>query len=151
MNHAARRAADSGRRLRTMQDSVLLTDDRAQIDAATEQLLQATRGFGYPEASEFALRLAVEEAVRNAIVHGHRDLPGEPVELAWDVTEEQVRITVSDKGPGFDPAILPDPTLDENLRKPSGRGVMLMRSFMSSVEFNDAGNRVTMVYENPEA
>jgi len=151
MNHAARRAAHPGRRLRTMQDSVLLTDDRAQIDAATERLLRATRGLGYPEASEFALRLAVEEAVRNAIVHGHRDLPGEPVELAWEVSETEVRITVSDKGPGFDPAILPDPTLDENLRKPSGRGVMLMRSFMSSVEFNDAGNRVTMVYENPES
>jgi serine/threonine-protein kinase RsbW len=150
MNHAVRRAASDGRRLRTMQDSVLLIDDRAQIDAATEQLLQATRGHGYPEASEFALRLAVEEAVRNAIVHGHRDLPGEPVELAWDVTDAEVRITVSDKGPGFDPGRLPDPTLDENLRKPSGRGVMLMRSFMSSVKFNESGNRVTMVYAKPD-
>lgn len=145
MNHAARRAPSGGRRLRTMQDSVLLIDDRAQIDAATERLLEATRGLGYPEASEFALRLAVEEAVRNAILHGHRDLPGEPVELAWDVTDSEVRITVSDKGPGFDPGELPDPTLDENLRKPSGRGVMLMKSFMSRVEFNDSGNRVTMV------
>jgi serine/threonine-protein kinase RsbW len=134
-----------------MQDTVLLIDDRGQIDAATERLLNAARGLGYPEASEFALRLAVEEAVRNAIVHGHRDLPGEPVELTWDAKPDAIRITVSDKGPGFKPADLPDPTLDENLRKPSGRGVMLMRSFMSSVEFNDAGNRVTMVYERPGA
>jgi len=134
-----------------MQDKVHITNDREQIDRAAERLIDAARGLGYPEACEFALRLAVEEALRNAIIHGHRDRPGEPVELAWDAGPDAIRIIIADKGPGFDPDALPDPTLEENLRKPCGRGVMLMRSFMSRVEFNERGNRVTMIYERPQA
>ena len=51
---------------------------------------------------------------------------------------------MSDEGPGFDPADVPDCTLDENLDKPSGRGLKLMRNFMTMVEYNEHGNRVVM-------
>jgi anti-sigma regulatory factor (Ser/Thr protein kinase) len=50
-----------------------------------------------------------------------------------------------DEGPGFDPKELPDPTDPENLLKLSGRGILLMRTFMDDVKFNDRGNEVTMV------
>ena len=52
-------------------------------------------------------------------------------------------------GPGFDPSTVPDPTLDQNLEIPSGRGLMLMRAYMTAVTFNPAGNRVTMRYRKP--
>ena len=52
---------------------------------------------------------------------------------------------VRDEGPGFDPNSLPDPTDPENLLKPSGRGIMLIRTFMDAVSFNEKGNEVTMV------
>ena len=57
---------------------------------------------------------------------------------------------VEDQGPGFDPGSLPDPTTRENIEKPSGRGLLLIRAYMSSVVFNEVGNRVTMVYLHPE-
>jgi serine/threonine-protein kinase RsbW len=134
-----------------MQVNVQLNNDRDEINDAADRLIEAARTAGFPEASQFALRLALEEAVRNALVHGHRDIPDEPVELSWSISGDEVRISVADRGPGFDPGALPDPTSDENLMKPTGRGVMLMRAYMTTVEFNDAGNRVTMVYQRPEA
>jgi serine/threonine-protein kinase RsbW len=57
---------------------------------------------------------------------------------------DEMRIEVEDEGSGFDPSAVPDCTLEDRLDVPSGRGVMLMRSFMTSVAFNARGNRVTM-------
>ncbi len=104
---------------------------------------------GYPQASEFAVRLAFEEAITNAFEHGHREQPHESVTVEYEVNPSTVRISIEDKGPGFDPSIIPDPTLEENLDKPFGRGIMLIRSFMSEVAYNDSGNRLTMQYNRP--
>ena len=60
-------------------------------------------------------------------------------------------MNLSGSGPGFKPDTIPDPTLDENLEIPSGRGLMLIRAYMTSVEFNEPGNRLTMVYRKPPA
>ena len=59
----------------------------------------------------------------------------------------RIRIEITDEGRGFDPSALPDPTCGDHLHAPRGRGVMLMRAFMSRVEFNARGNRVTMEKE----
>jgi anti-sigma regulatory factor (Ser/Thr protein kinase) len=60
----------------------------------------------------------------------------------------EARFTVADDGPGFDPGELPDPRAAQNLERLSGRGVLLMRTFMDEVSFNDRGNVVTMVKRN---
>lgn len=127
-----------------------IPNDRDRIEQAEAEFVAAVEEQGYPTASVFALRLAFEEAVINALRHGHRDKPEEPVRVAWRVSPREVAIDVSDKGAGFDPDRIADPTLDENLDQPSGRGIMLMRAYMSSVEYNDAGNRVFMRYERPD-
>ncbi|MHC4976331.1 MAG: ATP-binding protein, partial [Planctomycetota bacterium] len=107
---------------------------------------------GYTEGVQFALRLVVEEALTNALRHGHRDLPNHiPVRFTWDIDPTSIRLEVQDKGPGFDPDELPDPTLQENLEKPSGRGVMLMRAYMTEVKYNDTGNHVIMTYTKAAA
>src|SRR5437588_2526783 len=62
-----------------------------------------------------------------------------------DVTPTSGRFVILDEGPGFDPTKLPDPTDPENLEKVSGRGLLLMRTFMDAVTFNATGNEVTMV------
>lgn len=126
---------------------VEVRDSRDDIERVEKIILDEVGKRGYPETSRFALRLALEEALINAFRHGHRDLPKTPVEVEWSVDDLAVRITVIDRGPGFKPDAVPDPTLDENLDVPSGRGIMLMRAYMSSIEYNDAGNAVTMVYE----
>lgn len=132
--------------------AITLRYDRAEIERAEHELLDAVESHKYPEASKFALRLAFEEAVMNAFRHGHEGLPAEtPVRLEWTVGPEHAEISVEDQGPGFKPAEVPDPTLDENLEVPTGRGIMLMRAYMTDVRFNDRGNRITMRYDVAKA
>jgi serine/threonine-protein kinase RsbW len=96
------------------------------------------------------VRLAIEEGLANAFRHGHKGL-GEstPVRFEFRVGPQELRVVITDRGPGFDPGAVPDPTLDANLELPSGRGLMLMKAYMSSVGFNAKGNQVTMVYRKP--
>ncbi len=61
------------------------------------------------------------------------------------MTSGSVRIEIEDEGEGFDVADIPDPTADENLERPCGRGLMLMRAFMTSITYNERGNRVVLV------
>jgi serine/threonine-protein kinase RsbW len=124
---------------------------REAIDSAVKAVLDGMVGYGYAEASVFAVRLALEEALANAFRHGHRGLPEDTAAVVeFRVEPSSLEMHVQDRGPGFNPAAVPDPTLDENLELPSGRGLMLMRAYMSSVAFNAAGNRVSMVYRRPQ-
>ena len=113
-----------------------------------DALLEELQSNGFPEVAVFAVRLAVEEALNNAIRHGNGLDPEKTAELVYEVTKEQVDIRVRDEGPGFDYRQVPDPTLDENLDKPTGRGLMLMRAYMDVVEYNDKGNELHMVKFN---
>lgn len=130
--------------------SAQLSDVPDEIRDFEDRFVEAADRAGYEQASCFALRLAMEEATRNAFRHGHADLPDEPIDVAYDITPEVVTITVRDHGPGFDPTELPDPTAPENLARPHGRGVMLIRAYMTDVRFNDTGNEVTMTYRKPD-
>lgn len=127
-----------------------LVNARADIERAEGQLLGAMERMGYSEASRFALRLAVEEGLVNAFRHGHKDLPPQtPVAFAYTVTPAEVMLDIEDQGPGFKPAEVRDPTLEENLELPTGRGLLLIRAYMTSVEYNAKGNRVRMTYSRP--
>lgn len=130
---------------------LLLPNVPEKIRDAEQALLHAVSSMNYSEASGFAIRLALEEALYNAFRHGHRNLPDELVRLTWSAEPDKVVISVEDQGPGFNPEALPDPTSSDRLELPHGRGVMLMRAYMSSVEYNRSGNRVTMVYLKPDS
>ena len=82
-----------------------------------------------------------------AIQHGNRQDPGKKVKLEFRVEQTLVVIEVEDEGEGFDADAVPDPTRDENVDIPSGRGIMLMRAYMTDVDFEPPGNRVRMVYK----
>ena len=130
--------------------SVELVSQRAEIDRLVQEVLEAAAERGYPEASKFALRLALEEAVSNAFHHGNRGLdPATPIRVSYEVGSEQVEVVVRDRGPGFDPGGVPDPTLEGNIEIPSGRGLLLMRAYMTLVAFTPPGNEVRMVYRKP--
>lgn len=127
-----------------------LMNRRDEIDRAEESLLAALTRHGYTETSKFAVRLAVEEALSNAFHHGHKSLPPTtPVQFDYVVGPVEVRLSVEDQGPGFTPAEVPDPTMDENLELPSGRGLLLMRAYMTSVEYAGRGNVLRMQYTKP--
>lgn len=116
-----------------------------EVSRAEEAILQTIAEHGFSESDGFAIKLALEEALANAIKHGNAGDPDKHVTLEFCIEEDQVRISISDEGGGFDPEQVPDPTLDENLTKPYGRGVMLMRTYMDEVSYNASGNCVTMV------
>ena len=127
-----------------------LTNSRAEIDRAEEQLIGLLVRRGYSESSQFAIRLAVEEALTNAFSHGHKELPASTtVRFDFAVDDSRVTLYIEDQGPGFSPEAVPDPTLEENLEIPSGRGLLLMRAYMTSVEYSGRGNQLTMVYDKP--
>jgi serine/threonine-protein kinase RsbW len=93
----------------------------------------------------FNIRLCVEEAIRNAMVHGNRSDKNLHVEVTYWVIGGKLNIVVEDKGPGFDHANVPDPTKGDNLLKLSGRGICLIRNLMDSVIYNGSGNKLKMV------
>ena len=113
-----------------------------------ERLLTEISNHGYSEASIFAIKLALEEGLANAIRHGNRFDPTKKVEVAFEVDDTRTIITITDQGPGFDPKVVPDPTTDENLEKPNGRGIMLMRAYMDEIRYNPRGNQVRIVKRN---
>jgi|TARA_R110000782_G_scaffold57258_18_gene119765 serine/threonine-protein kinase RsbW len=127
-----------------------LTRERGAIDALIEDILAAARTQGFEDGALFAIRLAIEEAITNAFEHGHGGRNDRTVRVEHRVSPRAVDVAVEDQGPGFDPDKLPDPTVEENLSKPSGRGVMLMRAYMTEVRFNKSGNRVRLTYRRPE-
>jgi serine/threonine-protein kinase RsbW len=132
--------------------AVELVHERGPMDEAVKRVLEALTRHGYSESSKFAVRLAIEEGLANAFRHGHRGLgDGTPVRFEYRVGPQELKVVITDHGPGFDPGSVPDPTLDANLELPGGRGLMLMRAYMSSVTFNAKGNEVTMVYRKPAA
>ncbi len=126
--------------------SVELLRDRAVIDRLIEHVLELARRHGFEDGSLFAIRLALEEAITNAFEHGHEHIQDETILVEYRVDPNAVDIAVQDRGPGFNPDKLPDPTAIENISKPSGRGVMLMRAYMTEVRFNAPGNRVRLIY-----
>lgn len=116
----------------------------AEAGRILERVRESLEHEGYSEKERFGVRLALEEAVVNAVKHGHQGDPAKTVRVRFRVTPASVTIVVEDEGPGFNPADVPDPLAPENLEKCCGRGLLLMRSYMTWVRHNAVGNRVTM-------
>jgi serine/threonine-protein kinase RsbW len=95
----------------------------------------------------FGVHLAIDEALVNAIDHGNCHDETKHVRFTCRVSPERIHVEITDEGPGFDPDALPDPTTPCRIGRPGGRGVLLMRAFMSHVEFCDHGSRVVLEKE----
>ena len=121
-----------------------LPSERGASRLITEDLLEQLGCHGWSPSDIFAIHLAAEEAIVNAIVHGNKLDPSKVVRVACVVSPTLARIEVTDEGPGFDPGSVPDCRLEDRLDAPNGRGVMLMRTFMTRIEYSGRGNRVLM-------
>jgi CheY-like chemotaxis protein/anti-sigma regulatory factor (Ser/Thr protein kinase) len=154
-----------------------LSNDAALIPSLVSYVQSLVCSVGLcDDSSVIRVCIALEEALRNALYHGNLELTSDQREGDADayqrLIEERtakppyadrklqvtIRVTptsgqfiVRDEGKGFDPQKLPDPTDPENLEKVSGRGLLLMRTFMDEVTFNETGNQVTMVKRHPQA
>lgn len=127
----------------------ILTGDGSGSKVVQEEIVAQAEAHGFCASSCFAIRLALEEALANAFKHGSQLDPDRTVTVDCSMDGEAIEVSIKDEGPGFDPGVVPDPTEEENLEIPSGRGLILMRSFMTDVAIDPPGNRVRMRYERP--
>lgn len=92
------------------------------------------------------IMVAVTESVNNAIIHGNKSDKTKNVSIVVKFEEKKMTFFVEDQGPGFDYSNLPDPTSPENIEKPGGRGIFLMRHLCDDVTFDETGRKVEMVF-----
>jgi serine/threonine-protein kinase RsbW len=117
------------------------TAEARRIQEDIELLLQARKA---SDQEVFSVRLALEEALVNAIKHGNEMDRSKKVYVSYRLCGDRLEVRITDEGRGFDPSDVPDPTAIENLERPCGRGLMLMRHYMTEVEYNQSGNSVSM-------
>jgi serine/threonine-protein kinase RsbW len=90
------------------------------------------------------LRVALGEALANAILYGNRQDPEKRVRVRAELRPGEAVVTITDEGPGFDPDAVQDPTVPEHRDRSHGRGLFLLRSLADEVRFNETGNSVTL-------
>jgi serine/threonine-protein kinase RsbW len=108
---------------------------------------EMTGAIGINQDNYGKILVATLEAVNNAINHGNKADPEKLVDVEIEFVNNEIRVTVSDEGEGFDPKKIPDPTLPDNIEELSGRGVFLMTKLADSIQFNEKGNIVTMSFK----
>ena len=149
----------------------VLENDPKLISTLVHYLRQSAKSLDLGEEGDrLRVGMALDEALLNAHYHGNLEVSSqlrekdhsefyklareraqvEPyidrrIHVWYSMTPREAIYRIRDEGPGFDPKLLPDPTDPANLEKPSGRGVLLMKTFMDEVIYNDAGNEVTMI------
>src|ERR1700722_698404 len=123
----------------------ILPSQIAIISPFVEQLMGFIARFRNSDGSELDIEMALRAALANAIVHGNRQGSRKSVYGACRCTTDgEVSITVQDEGPGFDADSIADPTTPENRLLTQGRGVLLMRTLMDEVRFEQRGAVVFM-------
>jgi len=121
---------------------------KSEIEAISpfvDALMLKIREIHCDPGAEFAIELALREALANAVLHGNRQDSGKQVHVRCDCDESSgISLVVRDEGPGFDPAKVPDPLAPENLGAEHGRGILLMKQFMDEIHYEMGGREVHM-------
>src|SRR5262249_7826803 len=117
-----------------------MPSDTSAGQAVQERIVSRLEQLAYSSREVFGVRLALEEALVNAIKHGNRMDPQKSGRVECSSSSDFLRVKIEDEGPGFRREEVPAPTEEENLERPCGRGIMLMRAFMSLVEYQGRGN-----------
>jgi len=112
--------------------------------ACLQDILQQLQQLGWEGHDLFGIEMALEESMSNAIRHGNRLDEAKQVFVTCKASPDRFWLKVRDEGPGFQPQKVPDCTAEENLQCPGGRGLALIKAYMTRVEHNDCGNCVTM-------
>jgi serine/threonine-protein kinase RsbW len=116
-----------------------------EMDRTAAIVLSAMDSRGYPDDGIRQMKIILTELFANAIYHGNKEDHSKKVTVGHIINKKKVVVSIMDEGEGFDPEVIPDPTLPENLVKDCGRGLFIVRSYVDKLYFNEAGNRVTIV------
>lgn len=109
-----------------------------------QEILKSLRELGWDGRDLFGVELALEESLTNAIRHGNRLDESKEVVVECRASRERFWLRVKDEGAGFRPQNVPDCTADENLECPGGRGLALIKAYMTSVDYSQRGNCITI-------
>jgi serine/threonine-protein kinase RsbW len=123
------------------QASARTLDEAARV---VETITAQVRAADFSKQDVFAVRLALDEALVNAIKHGHGGDPAKAVRVRWRLRPGGVQVRVLDRGPGFDPGDVADPLTGAGLERDCGRGLLLMRAAMTRVRYSRRGNAVSL-------
>jgi serine/threonine-protein kinase RsbW len=126
---------------------LVIPSDLRSAKEPERRIVRAMVCNGYDPETTFGLKLALEEAMTNAVKHGNGNDPSKCIVVRYYVDPRRVVVMVRDQGSGFCPDQVPDPTAEENLERPNGRGIMLMHSYTTRVCYNQTGNEVWMLKE----
>ncbi len=156
---------------RLQKASFTLENDLELISSLVSYLTRVLRDSGmFDESDCHGITTALDEALTNAYYHGNLEVRSDirehdvrayrmlaeqrrqaapyrdrRIRVSANLTSDEARFVITDEGRGFDVAAVPDPTAPENLARPSGRGIFLMKTFLDDVRYNDAGNEVTLL------
>ena len=130
---------------------VLAENQKIRITSKAENIILVERMiedvcdlFNISEDYYGNILVSLTEAVNNAIYHGNKANPNKSIDISFKSHPDRVSFSVKDEGPGFNYDSLPDPTNPENIEKPNGRGVFLMRNLADNVYFEDNGSKVVL-------
>ena len=129
---------------RKVKTGKVVPSERAAGEASNEELMSGLGAAGWEGRDVFHIQMAIEEAVVNAIEHGNKKNPAKEVHVVFLVDHDSAEMTVTDQGDGFDHENVADPTEEDRLDQPRGRGVLLIRELMSQAQYNAKGNSVWM-------
>jgi serine/threonine-protein kinase RsbW len=123
---------------------VVIASDPTETRRVREDIENALKRHRFDERDIFCVQLALEEALVNAMKHGNQMDPDKKIHICYHIQDDRCEIRIEDEGAGFDPGELPDPKAAENLERPTGRGILLIRHFMNEVTFHPPGNQISM-------
>ena len=133
---------------------VLAENQKIRITSKAENIILVERMiedvcdlFNITEDYYGNILIAITEAVNNAIYHGNQANPNKSIDIFFKSFPDRVTFTVKDEGAGFNYNGLPDPTNPENIEKPNGRGVFLMRNLADRISFEDNGSTVILDFK----
>ena len=125
----------------------------SEVECIEEAVELVTRhclaGHDTPTKTRFRLQVVLSEALSNAIMRGNREDRGKWVDVRAELGPDAIRLEVTDEGPGFDPAAVPEPVRPEQLDEANGRGLYLIRKLVDAVQFNEQGNSICMILRRP--
>ena len=125
--------------------SIAVESSPAAVNTVCQSILEQLKARQYTQDDIFAVHLALEEALINAVKHGNKMDPDKRVHIDYEINDEKLIIAVTDEGLGYKPDTVPDPRIGGNLLRPNGRGLLLINAYMDEVQYNETGNCIHLV------
>ena len=132
-----------------MRKELILKSTYEELEKVEGLLNDLQSEIGFDDEFYAKLMLTVSEAATNGVVHGNQLEEEKIVTLTAETNNGTLTIITQDQGEGFDPDDVDDPLAEENLMKPSGRGVFLMEEYADGVKYEDGGRRLVLTYNLP--